>query len=993
MTSIRADESMEVTADRADSADVRLGEADQGGTVWAAFRAGDAVQVGGNTPLLLCDPGAVWMVDTGPVHVFVVPLSMGVPAGTRTYLFSVEPGDLVLGPEEDPDTSNTALLIAGVPGSRVLRLPRNRLSSMLITPETAVEAETRLRKWIDSMGAAVRPELPPQQYARLQPGTDARLAAGDRGRPQDELVWFRLEDGHVTYWGRDQIAVLEEGAWMPLSSESWVITEQPSTLAVAATHQVVAEQEFWHALRAFHHAVLLSADLTAAADAKAETERLQRKKMSDQRALGQAFAELANEFNPALHASVTGGEEEDPLFAAARLVGDAAGIAIRRPPNSSSNQPGDRLFAIANASRIRTRKVALRGQWWLTESEPIVAHLAAGNAPVALIPNKLRGYLFVDPKDGSQTVVTPQVADTFNPYGHVLYRPLPEKRLGVVDLIRFAVRRTGIDFTTVLLMGAMGGALSLLTPIATGLLFDSIIPSAQRPQVLIIGLALIVSAVSSGLFQVTSGLALVRIESKMGAATQAGVWDRVLNLPVPFFHRFSAGDLQMRAMGIDAIRQILSAALASSILAAVFSVFSLALLFHYSVTLALLALIPIAFLIAITLALNYLQLQHQRQVMAYQGRLNGMLVQFITGIAKLRVAAAENRAFLVWARSFARQTHFTSKVRLLSVHLTAVQVITPVLTTMVLFAGVAYSISSLSTGNFLAFNSALGQFLAATLGLTGIFVSLLQIVPIFERSQAILDAEPEVSTAKVDPGLLSGDIDLNHVSFRYHPDGPLILDDISIRISPGEFVALVGPSGSGKSTIMRLLMGFEAPSSGAIYYDHQDLSDLDVRSLRRQIGVVLQHSQLMPGDIQTNILGNSGYTIEDAWEAARMAGFAGDISAMPMGMYTAVSEGISTLSGGQRQRLMIARALVSKPRVIFFDEATSALDNETQSAVSRSLEALQATRVVIAHRLSTIVRADTIYVVQNGRIVQIGSYSQLVVEDGPFHELAKRQLA
>jgi len=311
---------------------------------------------------------------------------------------------------------------------------------------------------------------------------------------------------------------------------------------------------------------------------------------------------------------------------------------------------------------------------------------------------------------------------------------------------------------------------------------------------------------------------------------------------------------------------------------------------------------------------------------------------------------------------------------------------------MAIFATIVYGSSSLSTGRFLAFSSAFGQFLAAMLSLTAVFVSILQIVPIFQRAQPILDAEPEVGTAKADPGIITGDVEINHVSFRYRPDGPLILDDLSIHINPGEFVAFVGPSGSGKSTIMRLLMGFEAPSSGTIYYDRQDLSDLDVRSIRRQVGVVLRHSQLMPGDIQANILGNSGYTVTDAWDAARMAGIDEDIKSMPMGMFTAVSEGISTLSGGQRQRLMIARALVSKPRVVFFDEATSALDNHTQAMVSRSLEALQATRIVIAHRLSTIRMADHIYVIRAGRIVQHGTYDELIANDGPFLELAKRQL-
>jgi ABC-type bacteriocin/lantibiotic exporter with double-glycine peptidase domain len=269
----------------------------------------------------------------------------------------------------------------------------------------------------------------------------------------------------------------------------------------------------------------------------------------------------------------------------------------------------------------------------------------------------------------------------------------------------------------------------------------------------------------------------------------------------------------------------------------------------------------------------------------------------------------------------------------------------------------------------------------------------LAVIPLYEQAKPILTSLPEVDTAKADPGVLAGDIELEHLVFRYQADGPPVLRDVTIRIRAGEFVAFVGPSGSGKSTLLRLLLGFEVPEAGAVYYDGQELAGLDIQSVRRQIGVVLQNGRLMSGDIFTNITGSSPATLDDAWEAARMAGFDEDIKSMPMGMHTVVSEGGGTLSGGQRQRLMIARAIVQRPRILFFDEATSALDNRTQSIVSTSLDRLQATRIVVAHRLSTIVHADRIYVVEAGRVVQSGTYEQLISQDGLFAELAARQLA
>jgi ABC-type bacteriocin/lantibiotic exporter with double-glycine peptidase domain len=293
----------------------------------------------------------------------------------------------------------------------------------------------------------------------------------------------------------------------------------------------------------------------------------------------------------------------------------------------------------------------------------------------------------------------------------------------------------------------------------------------------------------------------------------------------------------------------------------------------------------------------------------------------------------------------------------------------------------------------MGFTTAFTQLVTATIAIATAFATIVQVVPMYERTQPILRALQEVDEDKADPGELSGAIELNHVSFRYAENGPLVLDDISLQIRPGELVALVGPSGSGKSTLLRLLLGFDAPESGTILYDGRDLASLNIRAVRRQIGSVLQNGRVMSGSIFNNIVGSAPLTLDDANEAARMAGLDEDIRQMPMGMQTVISEGGGTLSGGQRQRLMIARAVVHKPRILFFDEATSALDNRTQETVTRSLTALAATRVVIAHRLSTIVGADRIYVVRRGLIVESGTYRELMQRRGLFSELARRQIA
>jgi ABC-type bacteriocin/lantibiotic exporter with double-glycine peptidase domain len=280
----------------------------------------------------------------------------------------------------------------------------------------------------------------------------------------------------------------------------------------------------------------------------------------------------------------------------------------------------------------------------------------------------------------------------------------------------------------------------------------------------------------------------------------------------------------------------------------------------------------------------------------------------------------------------------------------------------------------------------------ATLGVTMAIGRLISLVPVFERTRPIFEAHPEVDSSKASPGALSGAIELEHVTFRYDAEGPLVTDDVTFQVKAGEYIALVGPSGSGKSSIMRLLLGFELPESGAISFDSCDLATLDVEAVRRQIGVVLQSARLTPGSVYSNIAGSFGISAEDAWEAAERAGLADDIRAMPMGMETIVSEGGGTFSGGQKQRLIIARALAAKPKVLLFDEATSALDNATQQTVTDSLGQIDVTRIVIAHRLSTIVGADRIVVLDRGKVIQIGSYADLILEPGLFAELAARQI-
>jgi ATP-binding cassette subfamily C protein len=539
----------------------------------------------------------------------------------------------------------------------------------------------------------------------------------------------------------------------------------------------------------------------------------------------------------------------------------------------------------------------------------------------------------------------------------------------------------------------------MFTPIATAILFDYAIPDADRGLLVQVGLGLLAAAAGGLTFQLARGFALMRTETLADATTQAAVWDRLLNLPVPFFRQYSTGDLLERVSAISAIRQQLGGTTLQTLFASTVALLNLALLFYYSWQLALVAAALALVTIATTASIGASTLREVRRLQELEGNIFGLMVELLGSVAKLRVAGAEERAFAHWGKQYSQQQKLKLKVQRLTDSLTIFNQVLPALTSALLFAVATISIKTdrgdtgLSTGTFLAFYAAFGIAIAGATGLGDVASNILSAIVLWERVKPILEAVPEVDAQKTDPGQLSGKIALDRVTFSYRGGNSLVLDEVSIHAEPGEFVALVGASGSGKSTVFRLLLGFETPHSGKVCYDGQDLKKLNIHALRRQLGVVLQSSRLNSASIFENIAGSALIGMDEAWEASRQAGLADDIAAMPMQMHTVISEGGSNISGGQRQRLFIARALALKPRILLLDEATSALDNRTQALVTESLNSLQVTRIVIAHRLSTIRSADRIYVFEAGQVVQQGRFEELINSEGLFARLMQRQLA
>ncbi len=962
----------------------------------AIANEGTAREVTGNSPLLLVDPESAWLVTAGRVDVFAVPLRGGEPAGARVHLCRVEAGQLLFGMSglTSVAVERMGLVAAGGPDCRVVQVPRSRLGERAGDAALAGSVAALVDGWVEKVTAGVARDRLAKKVTPLEAGPEKSVETAGAITPARGVLWVAHAGGSSQFLGRkDLVLTISEGPF-PLAGPGWLEVAAETRLTALPTADMLAHPRLWAGLDRLHQAVLTCVAARSREAAAAEHDRLRRRAEADRRRIQEAVSRLAA-VSRQEEVDGTGPEpEKDPLLAACRLVGERLGLTIQAPLSAVEHRRrSDPVSAIARASRVRIRRVVLAGDWWRQDNGPLLAFRGEDEQPVALLPTGPSTYELVDPVTRARTPVTADGAAGMMPFGYCFYRPFEPRALRPWDLFRFGLAGSRRDWLVIVLLGLAGGLLGLAAPLATGWIFDQVIPGAQRSQLLLLVLALAASAAASALFQLTQSIAVMRVETRMDAGVETALWDRLLNLPVPFFRDYTAGDLADRAMGIATIRQILTDVVLSALLTGVFSLLSFALLFYYDVRLALLACALFTVVVLTTWWAARVELRYQRRLHAVRGKIAGLVLQLITGISRLRVAGTEGRALAVWARDFASQRRLAFQTRSVGNNLAAFNAAVPVVTLMALFTAVLLlPAGSLSLGAFLAFTVAFGQVLAAALVVSGVIGSLIEMVPLYERARPILETLPEVDPAKADPGDLEGDIEISHLSFRYHADGPLILNDVSLHVRPGEFVAFVGPSGAGKSTLLRLLLGFEAPTSGSIYYDRGDLAGLDQQAVRRQIGVVLQNSRIMAEDIFTNIIGSSLLTLDDAWEAARLSGLDRDIEAMPMGMHTVLSEGEGTLSGGQRQRLLIARAVVARPLLLFFDEATSALDNATQARVSQSLESLKATRVVVAHRLSTIVNADRIFVLEGGRVVQQGSYRELIGQEGLFADLVKRQL-
>ncbi len=952
--------------------------------------------------ILLNDTESVWVVQKGGVDLFAVALESGRAAGPREHLCRLRAGQMIIGLLDATAPAMTGLLAVPLPGT-ALEKRASRRSRFLAGPapmDAAADHELEamdaalvavsVSEWIEALTSTVAPP-PPRDYVAARLGPPLFLSVGDQLYAQGATVWVDTLSAQLLAPLSRQSTCGQ--SLLALTGHLSALVQTGGEAQCLSTLEVFGAGRLDSALSAFHDELLGYLGARREHNECGMSDRLAKTASTDAHAVTSTLAGLLRLLSSEAPHSRADPESPSVLVDALEHVLRASGIMAKldRKLDLAADVPP--LEQYMRQLRVSSRAVALtRQDWWREDAGPLLAFRDDGGTPVALLPATDHGYWLVDPLNASRERLNPLEAATLRTTAFMFYRSFPDTAMALPGLMKFALAGTGADIRAVVVAGTLGGALGVLVPVATGLLIDDVIPNGQRGDLWYLVLLLIATAIGIGSFELTRAIAMLRVEAKLGLATESAMMYRLLHLPARFFREYSAGDLALRAASASLIVRTISNNTQSAVFGWVFGLFSYAYLFMLSARLALVATLLTATALAVSGAVNLWRINIERRRFQIQGVIASRLFQFVNGIAKIRSGGAESRAFSIWGRLFEAQKSLDLRSRRADNGLMVFDAGFTVLTTLTLFGIISATQHTMSTGDFLAFTAAFAQFFAATVAMTSALTASLTVVPLFERAEPILSTLPEFAGAGMPPGALSGSIDISQLSFRYSPEGPLALDGLSLRIRAGEMVAFVGPSGSGKSTLLRLLLGFERPSQGSIYYDGQDLARLDVTAVRRQFGVVMQNGKLLPGDIHTNIVGASSLTIDDAWEAARMSGLEDDIRAMPMGMQTMISDGASTLSGGQRQRLMIARAIVNKPRILLFDEATSALDNSTQTLVARSIENLNATRVVIAHRLSTVIKAHRIFVMDGGRVVECGSYGDLLAKGGLFTTLARRQI-
>ncbi len=963
-----------------------------------AARFGTPVPCAGNLPLQLDDPESVWFIDQGTVDLFLIETMDGAEQAAPQHLLRCESGGVLPGvaPDVQDQATTLSLIAKGLPGTLLKRLPASKLSEAHHS-ELAEQIDDWLTAMTDTLARFADPIPRPTALAEpnMTQALDPCTLSVRRG-----VVWVSGPSSGASVFMDivDQVELAEKSgaheALVPLTRTSWLTLFDTATVSGRSTETLARKGLLLPAL-AFFHAVAFNLErlnrrLAVVDDANLERERTTSRRTAEIGARARLFNiyDLPTEQDSA---------QDTALVDALQIIGRHQGFEFRIPERSGPSESPIGLVDVLDASGVRARRVRLdaEGGWWRSDSTALLAFRAEDGQPVALLPGVFGRYRQIDPVTKRRVRVTAKRAAALAQEAWMFYRPLPSGTVLPKDLLDIALRGSGGELARLVIAGLPGGLIKLLPALALGFVANHAVAGGSVGVFYAVAVALAGFGLLGALLHLLQSTAMMRLEGRAASRLEAAFWDRLIRLPPSVLHRQPAGDLAMSGMTFQNLRDGMQGVVADSLLSIIFLLPVFAVIAFYDATLGVIALAFSLASLLVTAALGLRQIAPYGRMISAVRRVTGRLFQIIGGIAKLRVENAEGSAIAIWAKDYREQKRAELELGALEGHSRAFGTALPFLAGgALLFAVATTGDRNVPVGDFLVVYTVFIAFQSAIARLGESFGTIAASLPAFEQMRPLLAAAPEADAEGEPVDHLGGEVLFDRISFRYDPDGPLILDDVTIRARPGEFIAIAGESGAGKSTLFRLALGFDRPSAGAVYYDGRDLRHLHLKQLRRQIGAVPQSVGLHPQDIWDNIVAHhEGATVSEVWQAARSAEIESEIKGMPMSMMTMVgaSSG-SVLSGGESQRVTIARSLIGGPRVMLLDEATNWLDNESQADVMQNLALLTSTRIVIAHRLSTLEQADRIYVMQAGKIAQSGSFDQLMAVDGVFKELVKRQV-
>ena len=941
---------------------------------------------------------SVWFLQKGSMILFAVKKKKQ-QEGRRILLSTIEEGGLLF-PLQGLTEGQFEVFAFSEQDITFIEISQETLDSSLNCPEMQQCFLPKLEHWVHQFSPLLTTEIEIKVDSWAQLGNPIQLQRGEvfslrkseNPYEMQRVLWGDFEKEVLKLLGPYEIKIPEARRNFPIIPYQYFLALEEGEIGFKTTEQVINEKNWREGLQQFHIFLMRYLEKRQTKNTEEELQRFRKKEELQSETLHESLNQMAAILKEEIAEEQA--HTSDPLFKACFIVGKSKGIELSLPERQLlKGNVKERLERIARHSNVRLRLANLTPKWWKKDAGNLIGFIGEDKHPVALLQNKWGFYEIHDPRSGTSTKLTEELARSLCHDVYSFYQLIPDDIHQGKKVLKLFTKRNWDSLATLGLYGLIATLLALVNPWAMAILFNDAIPNANMNLLYQLFAGLIVATVSSSLFLYFRSLILSRLTGIATAEIQSSLWDRLLKLPANFFRRFSAGDLLLRVWIMDQLTPVLGGNAPRTLLNSIFALFYLVMMSIYSMKLTLIAF----FLIVSSLILTYCAARYnvkmQKKTLAIQGQINGALIQILSGISKLRVAGAENNAFAHWATQYAKSKHFEMKGQHAQSFIAATMTAFPLLSYLVIFAFVIKleAAGKLSIGDFLAFNSAFLTFSVAFFDLNNTIMQVAHIFPSLNRSKVILKEDQEILQNKASPGKLTGDIRIDHVTFSYDSQSSPILKDVSIQVKPHEMIGIVGPSGSGKSTLIRMILGFETAQGGAIYYNGKDLSHLNINEVRKQMGVVLQGGGIVAGTLYQNVVAGGRYTQEEVDRAIRLSGFHRDLHYFPMGLHTVVPMNGETLSGGQKQRLLIARALLPRPKILLLDEATSALDNKSQSEISQNIDQLDITRIVIAHRLSTIRNANRIYVLEKGVITQSGTFDSLAHEKGLFADMLKRQ--